>query len=320
MLYLSLFLFLFSVHRLHLNLDQHEFTKFPNSIGVDSADAKHLLGSTLAPQLTHGSVNALEGHRDRSPNPQPFHDTGLGKLPPEIRYEVWKLVCVAPEYDSFTLRHLPRWALLLIWEKDLSCPTLLQVCHLINKEAQAVYYANTAFCFTTAHNLTSFLGKIGPERLKNITTLHIEGLTHPAPTYRGIDELCRNDPEPSQWRKYFATKTTPGVHPGTRRAGQYLRRCQNLRTMFLPVAFREWPYCELVVRSIYSWYTRCKVEIVRDCYWKVVGSPDGDDLGEAFHIDESRYGGDWKHTLVVRVDISLSAREALLRETISLAV
>ena len=117
---------------------------------------------------------------------QPFLQTGLGKVPPEIREIIWEYVLIsqlAVKVGDFPPKLSAGGGSAVKKQKGSRCaatssprvfkgPALLLVCRRIHKEAQYIMDNKNTY-LTDLSGLLAFLKKLGPIRRGNIRSLHL---------------------------------------------------------------------------------------------------------------------------------------------------
>lgn len=134
-----------------------------------------------------------------SQSPRPFLDTGLGRLPTEIRLAIWKYVLIAPSTPGIAVN--PDYGIekQILARETLGFPqgacnslpketahdqrsvlhvALLMTCKLIHQEATHILYSNNTFHFANASSLVAFLTSVGSQNREKLQVLHIEGLAN----------------------------------------------------------------------------------------------------------------------------------------------
>lgn len=226
-----------------------------NSPGSDFADLADLADPD--PPLSPVSVLPLEGHPTRPPNPRALMHSGLGKLPPEIRCMIWRFVCTTPPKTNVLVDH------------DVSCPALLQICRLINQEAEPIYYANTPFYFTIFQDFSSFLRKIGLDRCKFITKIHVGFITYGKndDTDLKITQMYKDLDASNPLRRFFI------LQPGQRnedidRAVRDLQRCNSFKR-FLSKGLHQAGNEAAIMRDLVGLLPNYFVEIIDGYCWRI---------------------------------------------------
>lgn len=231
----------------------------PNGTDNDCSDADPPPEPDGDCEVAPRSVLPLDGHCDRSLQPQPFLYTGLGHLPPEIREDIWKLVCTASQEGLST-------------PQKIACPTILQVCRFMYQEAQPVYYTHTCFHFTGGFSLCSFLKKIGPERCKDISTLHLSGLVHQEPLYTEEELTGRFNMRSSffvEQRESLSARSIARMNQENADCFSYLQLCKNLKVIILSLHVGQEYLYHWGLEVTFGWYSSVAIDVIDDFNWVV---------------------------------------------------
>ena len=152
-------------------------------------------------------------------------------------------------------------------QANASSLALLQTCRLVNREARPVYYASNTFRFTSAKDLALFLHRNGPDLLKELRKLHIEGLSTFKPTYTTeVLNSYRRGGMSRSTCKILAAKRTAVLSDDADIAALMLRRCERLHRLHLVMGSRE-------EMNHYFWlmritgYGKVIMDFVNDDHW-----------------------------------------------------
>ena len=182
------------------------------------------------------------------PTPKPFHETGLGKLPPEIRSLIFKDVLTVRSTsslkDGFSVRikktkaAAPRKhhdADTVGPAKPASCLALLLASRHIYLEAFPLFYALNTFFLSSPRKLRAFLRHIGPLRRNEIRSLHLENIIVPVPFF-SANSLARfreyDDGDDDLYASMVASRMKV-VHPDMKRALGRLNASGRFDTLHL---------------------------------------------------------------------------------------
>lgn len=132
-------------------------------------------------------------------NPEPFLETGLGGLAPEIREMIFiNLLGIPPRYSGRDFRveqapvvGRPPISLMAFVDLRTSCLAILQTCRQIYLEAFPIFYAGKSYFLANSQDLAIFVEfggylKIGPRlfRVDTITSLCLKDLVVNRPKWR----------------------------------------------------------------------------------------------------------------------------------------
>ena len=171
--------------------------------------------------------------RLHTPTREPFVNTSFGKLPPEIREQIYHelLIDEAPHTGQHSTGEGTEGRNDLTKASDLS---ILLTCRQIHREASHIYYARNSFHIATAPELLSFLDSIGQTSRTKLTSLRVNGLV--------IKHRVRDKYSQEIWDQYapqlamtaaelaiFKNLTEEKLHPSAEKAAPLMRQCINLR-------------------------------------------------------------------------------------------
>ena len=158
------------------------------------------------------------------PIPRPFLETAFGKIPPEIRADIFKDVLtvgsISPLKDGISVPITRQDSSYRGSEPELSigpvrpasCLALLQTCRQIYHESSLLFYTLNTLYFSDPQELLLFLRHIGPVRCDTLRSLHLKG----AILTTGVDLEKRSI-----------------IHPDTIKAIKLLNKRGNLRKIYL---------------------------------------------------------------------------------------
>ena len=204
------------------------------------------LGRGDASTDVHNSVNPRWTNTTRLDTvgkvaPQPFFQTRLGRVPPEIREIIWKFVFDAPREIEFGFIPAvalpetseivdPKISAISSW---ITNSALLRTCRTIYQETQHIYYSETTFHFTDSSKFLTFLDSVTPTDRESIRSFHIGDMFHREPISR---EVARNEFGVDEWTDGDTMVTT---RPDARKAFVALRDCGNLTRLFVDLEVGE---------------------------------------------------------------------------------
>lgn len=150
------------------------------------------------PDINATQIQSLYEAAARQAFPQPFVETGLGGLAPEIRQQIYSNLLATPSpYGGRDLRieqaqtvGRPPIPLTDFVDLKTSCLTILRVCRQIYLEAFPIFYASKSYYLADSQDLATFskfggYWKIGPRifRFDTITSLCLRNLTSESPAW-----------------------------------------------------------------------------------------------------------------------------------------
>lgn len=257
--------------------------------------------------------------------PRPFLRTHLGKLPPEIREEIWGYVisslgecaieanaqepqALTDAMSSVALSEAPPPST----QNEVSCPALLQVCRVVYQEAKHIYYATTMFQFTDPSSLITFLKGIGIEQRSAITVLRLGGLTSKRHHYteERLDEYCRNGIIRADNRDIFASMTMTCEHPKAKEAISYLKECEHLKTIYVDMKVGQELQHILFLCHLYG-HGKTVVDFPDTFHWTVRWAPQEWEEWRHNHSERARpQGSEWGDDIrgndrFIEVDVGL---------------
>lgn len=120
-----------------------------------------------------------------------MENSPLGKLPPELRNEVYKLVLACPFQITLSIAHVPRPKYLLP-EKSYSGTSLVKTCKQIYQEAAAMVYAINIFKFHHMDDLNFFVKLIGHRNASVLRIVRVAKFAHVTVASKLQEPLKRN--------------------------------------------------------------------------------------------------------------------------------
>lgn len=185
---------------------------------------------------------ATETCRECYPVRRPFLETAFGRLPPEIRTDIFKDVLkvgyLSPLKDGISVpmarsRHGSPPQLTGFPAGPASCLALLQTCRQIYHETSALFYTINTLHLSNPQDMFSFLCHLGTERCGELRSLHLEDLLVQVPFFSQCNLDClRSDYGHSEMAlAQLASFRREEMHPDTQKAVQLLNN--NLRKLYL---------------------------------------------------------------------------------------
>ena len=188
------------------------------------------------------------------PPPLPFLETAFGKIPPEVRLQIFRYVLtVSPatlkddlsvpmvrDYRISTLGKLTQ----SVEQKSRSpsCLALVSTCRQIYKESCGVFYSSNTLFLGNSHDLLAFLTSIQTVRREHIVSLHLSSLTTEAPAWKKdcLDEMIREEVPgfTEEMREELEKQTKTVMAPNAVQARPLLAECRKLHKLYLDAA---WP-------------------------------------------------------------------------------
>ena len=184
------------------------------------------------------------------PPRKPFLETAFGKLPPEVRADIFKDVLTVgsiypPLKDGISVpmirtkrdcsdrgsgtNHSGGPA------KPASCLALLQTCRQIYHETSLLFYTMNTMYISDPQKLLLFLRRLGPVRCDELRSLHLEDVLVPTPMFnpRYLDQLRSQRLVSEDTAARFSRRHEDRTHPDVNEAIQLLNRRGNLRKIYL---------------------------------------------------------------------------------------
>ena len=222
--------------------------------------------------------------------PQPFLNTNLGRVPPEVREIIWKYLLISstshifvqnqnvdaqsqpesqPSGDSqLSSKATPS----TIWSTQPFSPEidLLRTCRLVREECQHIFYSKNSFILASASDLLGFLRSMGDDCRDKLRSLHLVGLITDKLSYteKELDEFCREGWFGFGERDSLAQETGPDLHPHAEKATGLLRACKNLKTIDIEFKVGE----ELgIIHLLQEWhgFDKTAIDFLDDFSWIV---------------------------------------------------
>ena len=208
----------------------------------------------------------INEHNDQSRNvivPQLFLQTGLGRIPPEIRVMIWDYVLT----PSSEVRFLDTSEGI---SPNRTCPAVLQVCRLMFQESQRVFYSVYPFHIIGAPVLYNFLKTLGPMLRKELRQLRIGGLIVKVPRFTEdeLDDLVNERQLDADLREELALQTSPSLHPDIHAVAEYLMGCTRLKTIRLDFNVGEEFHCVFFLLDMYH-IGEALIEFTDEFNWMV---------------------------------------------------
>lgn len=189
----------------------------------------------------------------------PFQDTSFGKIPPEIRLQIFEYtLAVSPALlkDDLSVPMIRDYSISAQGEqiqnleqesRPPSCLALLSTCRQIYKESYGIFYSSNTLFLGNAHDLLAFLTSIGPVRRKHIVSLHLACLTTEVPAWTNelIDYAIGNPEEigfPTYLeadRERLLSQTKSVAAPSAELARSLLADCVRLHKLYLNISLRD---------------------------------------------------------------------------------
>lgn len=182
---------------------------------------------------------------------RPFLETAFGKIPPEIRANIFKdvltLGSIFPLKDGISVpmtktKHNisqsgSKTKFSIGPAGPVSCLALLQSCRQIYHESSLLFYSINTFYLSNPQDMLSFLRHLGPVRCGELRSLHVEELLAKAPRYsqKDLDYLRSVGNISDDVIASIAATRSDEIHPEAKKAIQLLNKVGNLRKIFLNV-------------------------------------------------------------------------------------
>lgn len=181
---------------------------------------------------------------------RPFLETAFGKLPPEIRANIFKdaltVGSLFPLKDGISVpvtriqhevsQRGSETKLSVGPAGPASCLALVQTCRQIYYESSLLFYSINTFYLSNPQDMLSFLHHLGP-RCGEIRSLHLEELLAKAPRFsqEDLDFLRSVNNFSDDLIASIAAARNDEIHPEAKKAIQLLNKAGNLRKIFLDV-------------------------------------------------------------------------------------
>lgn len=184
------------------------------------------------------------------PPRKPFLETAFGKLPPEVRADIFKDVLTVgsiypPLKDGISVPMIRTKRdcsdrgsgtnLSVGPAKPASCLALLQTCRQIYHETSLLFYAMNTMYISDPQEMLSLLRRLGPVRCDELRSLHLEDVLVPTPMFnpRYIDQLRSQRLVSEDTVARFSSRREDRTHPDVKKAIQLLNKRGNLRKIYL---------------------------------------------------------------------------------------
>lgn len=175
---------------------------------------------------------------------RPFLETAFGKLPPEIRANIFKDVLtvgsLSPLKDGISVpmikpQHSPQPQLPGCPAGPASCLALLQTCRQIYHETSLLFYTLNKIHLSKPQDMLSFLCHLRTERCGKLRCLHLEDMLVPVLRWSQnyLDYLRSQHDLPEHTLVQRASLRSDQMHPDAEKAVQLLNKHGNLRKLYL---------------------------------------------------------------------------------------
>ena len=202
---------------------------------TSEAQFKPIKNPGAEPEKIFTSARLREIHGRHQP--QPFLNTALGKLPPEIRVMIYQYLVVGQETDpSATMSRLLAASPSIASQRFIylrrSGLSILRTCRQINLEAHSIFDASGIPYFANAGELAGFLKGVGPIGRLQLEAFRIGSLVSHEPFE--VHQHHYYDPRifylhSNGYISYRYKKIDPDVTS----AFSLLFECKNLRTIYM---------------------------------------------------------------------------------------
>lgn len=180
---------------------------------------------------------------------RPFLETAFGKLPPEVREDIFKDVLTVGSlsplkgaisvpmtrinHDISQRGSKPK--LNIGPAGPASCLALLQTCHQIYHESSLLFYAINTFHLSNPQDMLSFLRHLGPLRCGQLRSLHLEDILVQAPVFgpEYLDQFRSQRLFSEDILTSFSSLRRDVIHPDAMNAVQLLNKRGNLRKIYI---------------------------------------------------------------------------------------
>ena len=173
-----------------------------------------------------------------------FLETAFGKLPPEIRADLFKMVLTVGSLSPLKYgisvpmakpQRVPHPQLTRCPARPASCLALLQTCRQIHRESSLLFYAINTLYLSNPQDMLSFLRHLGPTRIGEIRSLHLEDVFVQMPMWRQgqLDTLRSQGLVSEDILASFASERGDMMNPDAENAIKQLNKCGKLRKMYL---------------------------------------------------------------------------------------
>ncbi|KAK3174860.1 hypothetical protein OEA41_002106 [Lepraria neglecta] len=213
-------------------------------------------------KVLHQTIFPLQQTLDRllarlhTPTREPFVNTSFGKLPPEIREQIYHelLIDEAPHTGQHSTGEGTEGRNGLTKASDLN---ILLTCRQIYHEASHIYYARNSFHINTEPELLSFLDSIGQTSRAKLTSLPVNGLV--------IKHRVRDKYSQEIWDQYapqlamtaaeleiFKNLTGEKLHLSAEKAAPLMKQCINLRRICMQAKIGDEFLCFVWLGLVFS--------------------------------------------------------------------
>lgn len=181
--------------------------------------------------INRGTATKEMQREESGPRPLPFLETGFGKLPLELRLEIYEYVLGEPPTalkDGLSVPMVKK-------SRSPSRLSLLGTCCQIYNEACGIFYSKYTLFLSSAEDLLDFLTSVGPVRRQFITSLHLGGLMKEDRAFSAgkIVEMLGREPGVNREALTKAMNTLP--YPEAEKSHPLLADCGSLRKLYLEV-------------------------------------------------------------------------------------
>ena len=146
---------------------------------------------------------------------------------------------------------------------------LLQTCRLVNREARPIYFASNTFRFTSAKDLSDFLRPIGPNLLKELRKLHIEGLVTFEPLYpkEDLERFRREGYSEAQFQRMQSMRYGK-LDNDADAAAIMLKKCPRLHRIHFVMDSGDEKHHIIWLLKLAGWF-KTVVDLVDQSHWAV---------------------------------------------------
>ncbi|CAD6588057.1 MAG: hypothetical protein ASARMPREDX12_003142 [Alectoria sarmentosa] len=180
---------------------------------------------------------------------RPFLETAFGKLPPEVREDIFKDVLkvgsLSPLKGAISVpmtrikhdisQRGSKLKLNIGPAGPASCLALLQTCHQIYHESSLLFYAINTFYFSNPQDMLLFLRHLGPVRCEQLRSLHLEDVLVQEPVFgpKYLDQFRSQRLYSEAILARFSSLRRDVIHPDAMNAVQLLNKSGNLRKIYM---------------------------------------------------------------------------------------
>ena len=183
------------------------------------------------------------------PPRKPFLETAFGRLPPEIRADIFKDVLavgsISPLKDGISVP--------MTWTKQdtsecrseikpsigpvrpASCLALLQTCRQIYRESSLLFYNLNTLYLSDSQAMISFLRHLGPAHCDELRSLHLEDILEPTPLFSReyLDRLRSQGSYSEATLASFAASREDMIPSDAKKALELLNKRGNMWKIYL---------------------------------------------------------------------------------------